>query len=215
MSALLFGVLVAGLTGSLHCAAMCGPFAGLARHQPAYAAGRLAAYLGLGVIAGALGAAVDLAGDLAAIGPVAMTIAGVALIVWGALSLARALGLLGGRAAAGPVRPMLYAIGRRRRATRAALIGAFTALLPCGWLWAFVVVAAGTGAPAQGALVMAALWLGSAPALAGAGLTVQALAVRLGPRLPLVTAGLQIAIGVLALVMRAPLLGGGGEASCH
>lgn len=225
MTGLLVAVLIAGFTGSLHCAAMCGPFAGLARHQAAFAAGRLATYLVLGGLAGALGAAVDLAGDLAAFGGIAMLIAGVALLVWGTISLARALGLLRRAASvAGPARPMLYAIRRERRALRAALIGAFTALLPCGWLWAFVVVAAGTAAPASGAAVMAALWIGSTPALLGAGLTMRALARRLGARLPVVTASLQIAVGVFALAIRAPMIDAPppaptaevpGEASCH
>lgn len=225
MTGLLVAVLIAGFTGSLHCAAMCGPFAGLARHQTAYAVGRLAAYLVLGVLAGALGAAVDLAGDLAAVGGIAMLVAGAALLVWGTVSLARALGLFRrGASAAGPARPMLYAIRRERRVLRAGLIGAFTALLPCGWLWAFVVVAAGTAAPTSGAAVMAALWLGSTPALLGAGLTLRALARRLGPRLPVVTASLQIAVGVLALAVRAPMIDAAppaatvevpAEASCH
>jgi sulfite exporter TauE/SafE len=224
MTALLLAVLVAGVTGSLHCAAMCGPFAGLSRHQPGYAAGRLAAYLVLGVVAGALGAAVDLAADLASIGRVAMPAAAIAIVVWGAISLARALGVLGAASgAAGPARPMLYAIRRERRALRAALIGAFTVLLPCGWLWAFVVVAAGTASPWAGAGVMAALWLGSTPALLGAGLSMRALARRLGPRLPVVTASLQIAVGLVALAIRAPIeppaprpdAAVPAEASCH
>ncbi len=225
MTGLLLAVLLAGFTGSLHCAAMCGPFAALAHHQPAYAAGRLGAYLVLGMLAGALGAAVDLAGDLAAISRIAMLLAGVTLVAWGVLALARALGLRRARAgAAASSAPMLYAIRRRRPRSRAALIGALTARLPCGWLWAFVVVAAGTAAPWRGATVMAALWLGSTPALIGAGVTLHALARRLGPRLPVLTASLQIAVGVFALVIRAPLLdapaprGDGAvpvEASCH
>src|SRR5688500_15886234 len=94
MTGLLLAVLVVVFTPCLHCAAMCGPFAALSRHQPAYAAGRLVGYLVLGVVAGALGAAVDLAGNLAAIGRVAMLVAGAGLLVWGTISLARALGLI-------------------------------------------------------------------------------------------------------------------------
>ncbi len=207
MTALLVAVVIAGVTGSLHCAAMCGPFAGVSGHLPAYGAGRLVAYATLGAIAGALGAAVDLAGDLATVGRIAMPLAGAALIAWGGLALARALGWRrGGGAAAGATGPMLHAIRRRRDARRAATIGALTALLPCGWLWAFVVVAGGTGAPHAGAAVMAALWLGSMPALIGAGAALRALGRRLGPRVPVITASLQIAIGVVALAIRVPAL---------
>jgi len=54
---------------------------------------------------------------------------------------------------------------RRRPATRAALLGAATALLPCGWLYAFVVAAAGSGSAARGALVLLAFFLGTVPLL--------------------------------------------------
>lgn len=207
MIALLGAVLVSAVAGSLHCAAMCGPLAGAAgRGQAAYAAGRLAGYVVLGVVAGAVGAAVDLAGDLASVSGVAMIVAGVALLGWGAWSLATALGWRRGGGGGGEARPMLYAIRRRGAHTRGALIGLVTPALPCGWLWAFVVIAAGTGDPAGGALVMATLWLGSAPALLGAGLAMRALARRLGRRLPVVTACLQIAVGATALAVRAPMI---------
>jgi len=215
--ALLAAVLASAVVGSLHCAAMCGPLAGIAgtsdpgapRWRPhlAYGGGRLAAYLVLGVIAGAVGAAVDLAGNLASVGRVAMIVAGVAMLAWGGWSLTRALGLRrGGPGGAGDARPMLYAIRRRRPALRAALVGMLTAALPCGWLYAFVIVAAGTGSPAMGAAVMATFWLGTTPALLGAGLTLRTLARRLGPRLPVITASLQIVVGAVALAVRAPML---------
>lgn len=48
---------------------------------------------------------------------------------------------------------------------RAAATGLFTTLLPCGWLYAFVVTAAGTGSgtPLHGAALMAVFWLGTLP----------------------------------------------------
>src|SRR5690606_18807129 len=52
---------------------------------------------------------------------------------------------------------------------RAALLGVSTGLLPCGWLYAFALSAAATGSARDGALVMAAFWLGSVPALVGVG----------------------------------------------
>ncbi len=42
-------------------------------------------------------------------------------------------------------------------------IGILTPLLPCGWLYLFAGIAASTGSPIQGILVMLALWLGSLP----------------------------------------------------
>ncbi len=44
-------------------------------------------------------------------------------------------------------------------------IGAITVLLPCGWLYLFVIFAAGTGAVLPAIAVMSAFWLGTLPSL--------------------------------------------------
>jgi hypothetical protein len=54
---------------------------------------------------------------------------------------------------------------------------------------------------------MATFWLGSTPALLGAGLSLRAISRRLGRRLPVITAALQISLGVVALVERGPMTG--------
>ncbi len=241
MKALLLSVLASSLVGSLHCAAMCGPLQALyldpahrgttptaaARWRPpiAHALGRLGAYTVLGTAAGALGAAVDLAGSLADVQRIAMVVAGAMLIAWGVLALASALG-----APLPSLRPRTWnravvRIRRRRPAVRAALLGLLSAALPCGWLWAFVVVAAGTGSFAGGALVMATFWLGTTPMMLGLGAAAAPLVQRVGARMPFVTAAALIAVGVIALRARVPLLHadgardhGGGvptEPACH
>ncbi len=177
---LLLSMLVASLVGSLHCAGMCGPIAMLA--APARTAGanlsRLVAYHGsrilgyaiLGTLAGGLGAALDLGGTIFGLQRVALIASGVALVATGAVLL---LGMAGVRL---PVRVAGSGVGRGYRAlhrriallppiTRAAGLGAASALLPCGWLYAFVVAAAGTGSAAHGALLMVAFGLGSVPTL--------------------------------------------------
>jgi uncharacterized protein len=50
---------------------------------------------------------------------------------------------------------------------RGLVVGLLTALLPCGWLYLFALLAAGTGSIQLGALVMVAFWLGSIPLLVG------------------------------------------------
>jgi sulfite exporter TauE/SafE len=89
-----------------------------------------------------------------------------------------------------------------RPVPRALSIGLLTALLPCGWLYLFAVVAAGTASPWRGAAVMAAFWLGSVPILVALGIGVQALAGTLGRRLPLVSAVVILLLGVSTLVLR-------------
>jgi hypothetical protein len=217
MTTLLATVLVASLVGSLHCVGMCGPFVAFyavgdasrnARRllsHASYSAGRLAAYAALGLAAGWIGAAVDLAGSLAGFQRVAAVAAGAMMIAWGVLALLRIRGVrvlplrAGGAAwlqrafrVAADTPPVL----------RAGSIGLLSGLLPCGWLWAFLVAAAGTGSASGGAAVMAAFWLGTVPALVAVGLGAQLLAAPLRRHVPAVTAVLLVALGIVAIVSR-------------
>ncbi|HTM21050.1 MAG TPA: sulfite exporter TauE/SafE family protein [Kofleriaceae bacterium] len=213
MIALLVATLLASLAGSVHCAAMCGPFAALAGSgggpgaPVAWSLGRLAVYAALGALAGALGATIDLAGGLIHVQRGATVLAGLLVLAMGLLQLAAALGVrLPAPGSGRLVRRALVPLQRRRPATRAALLGLLTAALPCGWLYAFVVAAAGTGGPARGALLMTAFWLGTVPMLFGIGVLVRPLAERLGRRRPLITAGALVALGLAAIAVRTPAL---------
>ncbi len=182
MTALLLAVFLASLLGSLHCAGMCGPFVAFAtlrvkgaspRKQSggftlqfAYHAGRLLAYSVLGILAGVLGATLNLGGSLVGIGRLAGLSAGILLVVVGA---SRILSLTGVRFPAVPGSSLLrrsIALGQATAARytplhRAWAIGLLTAVLPCGWLYAFVAVAAGTGNAFWGLATMIVFW--SAP----------------------------------------------------
>ena len=81
-------------------------------------------------------------------------------------------------------------------------MGRLTALLPCGWLYAFVLTAAGTGNSWSGVAVMAAFWAGTVPALLAVGLGVRLFAHPLARRAPALTAWLLVAIGVTTLAGR-------------
>ena len=99
---------------------------------------------------------------------------------------------------------------------RALLVGSLTALIPCGWLWVYVATAAGTGRPLPGALVMLVFWAGTLPLLAGLGLAAGRALAPLRRRLPLVSAGAMIAVGLLTLVVRfAPHGGRHGTGHAH
>jgi uncharacterized protein len=216
--ALVGSVIAASVLGSLHCAVMCGPLtslyldpthAGRARliAPLAHALGRLGAYVTLGAIAGGVGSAIDLAGRAASVQRAAMVLAAGAVVAWGTLALASALGVPVPSLTPRTWNRALVKIRRRRPTVRAALIGLLTAALPCGWLWAFVMVSAGTGGVLAGATVMTAFWLGTLPMMLGFGVLAAPLIRRVGARLPLVTALALIAVGVTALAVRAPLLG--------
>jgi sulfite exporter TauE/SafE len=210
---LALGVLVASLLGSVHCAAMCGAFTclytqpGRSAHlssQAAYNVGRLISYVVLGALAGTFGARLDVAGQGVGIANLAAVVAGLLMIAWAAGVFAAEAGLrvpltlapdwakrLLGRA--------LIASRHRSTTTRALLVGLLTTLLPCGWLYTFVVVAAGTGSPMRGALVMAAFWAGTVPMLVAVGAGAARLLGPLARRMPLVSAGLVFALGALSV----------------
>lgn len=216
MIAILGAIFVSSLVGSVHCLAMCGPLVGLhggvrtLRLALVHACGRLATYLVLGIAAGTIGHAIDLAGELGTVQRAATLVAGGLVIAWGGYQLAVATGWMRRGTtsatdrsdASGPFIGGLVRIRRKRPATRAWLVGMLTGFLPCGWLWAFVVAAAGTGHPLLGAAAMLVFWVGTVPAMTGA-LTIGAPIVTwLRTRMPVVTAIASIAIGVGTLAMR-------------
>ena len=205
----LWPILLASLVGSPHCAAMCGLVAGAAGRRTgsalAYHGSRLAGYLTLGTAAGAVGATVDSVGRLAGATAVATRIAGVAVVAFGVVGILTTLGWRLWPAGRGLHR-LASSIAQRGRELppirRAALLGLVTALLPCGWLYAFVAAAGSTGQPGRGALAMGVFWIGTVPAVAAAGAFVARLAGPLRARLPLVSAATLIVFGLATALAR-------------
>jgi sulfite exporter TauE/SafE len=211
--ALLGSVFATSLLGSLHCAGMCGGFVcfysggvGGRRLVPhaAYNVGRLASYLALGALAGGLGAGLDRLGAAAGLGRLAAVVAGALMIVWGGLGVMRAAGArIPEPAAPGFLRARfaaaLQAVHAQPPALRALTVGLVTTLLPCGFLYAYVTVAAGTGSPLGGVLVMAAFWAGTVPVMAGLGAAAGRLIAPLQRRLPALTASALVLIGLLTV----------------
>src|SRR6266516_928951 len=91
--ALLAGIVATSALGSVHCMAMCGPLVGLhggarsLRLALVHSAGRLASYVTFGVVAGAIGSAIDMAGRAASIQRAATIVAGIAIVGWGVMEL--------------------------------------------------------------------------------------------------------------------------------
>jgi sulfite exporter TauE/SafE len=168
----------------------------------------------LGAIAGALGAGVDRLGQIAGVGRAAAIVAGTLMVLWGAGAIAATLGVrvpgtLAPEWARRGLGGALVALRDRPATVRAAATGLLTTLLPCGWLYAFVATAGGTGSALGGVLVMAAFWAGTVPMLLGVGLGAQRVFAPLRSRLPMVSAVLVIAFGLLAITgrLRAPTMG--------
>jgi sulfite exporter TauE/SafE len=224
-------VLVASLLGSLHCVGMCGGLVSMyaagggdaasARWAPhaAYHLARLSAYALLGAVAGGLGSLLDLAGASAGLGSLGVLVTALVLASWGLprllarRSASRPLQL--GKRAARPgvlvrqAQRALTTLGARIRRWpplwRAGALGLSSALLPCGWLYAFVVLAAGTGSAASGAGLLLAFWLGTVPALLGLGVGLSRLSGSLRARLPRLSVALVLGVCLFNVFTRWPV----------
>ena len=223
MIALIGAIFLASVLGSFHCAGMCGAFLAIATGadrtagfrrgaalQAAYHGGRLISYTCLGAAVGAAGQLVNVAGRFAGLRTAAAILAGAAMITFGITTLLRSKGVAihhlrlpeswlklmrRGHQVAMDRPPMIRAFG----------IGLLTTMLPCGWLYAFAVTAAGTGSPLRGATAMAAFWAGTLPALLTVGAGVRGVLGPIGRRLPTLTIIGLIAAGIFTLTGRAAL----------
>jgi sulfite exporter TauE/SafE len=157
-------LLLAGLAASPHCALMCGPLAALGARvsnagSPRRAlvltqAGRVLGYGALGALAGASGQ--WLMGLLPALAA-GRLLQGAAAVA----SLAVGLWLLLGK-----TRIASCCAPRARPGLPPVLRGLLWAALPCGILYAVLLLAALSGGPLNGALLASAFALGGAPLLA-------------------------------------------------
>ena len=224
MTGLIVTVLLTSLLGSLHCAGMCGAFVAFAvgidpadrssrwRAHVAYNGGRMITYTALGAIAGVLGSAIDLGGSLAGVQRVTVYVAA-ALI--GAFGVSALIATRGGRSLRFPAPKAMRAAldrtcacaARLSPTRRALLVGLMTTLLPCGWLWIFVVAAAGTASPLWGSLTMAAFWAGTLPTLVAVGAGARALMGVAGRWLPTAMPVAMILVAFVTVAMRAPIVG--------
>ena len=163
---------VAGATGSGHCALMCGPLACVtggpgsdgARRKAAQAwhLGRIVAYVAVGALLGAFGRGVSLVLTEAARRYVGwLMVVGLVLM---ALEVGKRLPAIPGLRNIS--RLIAFSGEKFSPAVRALLRGAATPFLPCGLLYGAFVMAIGAGSAPSGALVMGAFGLGAIPALA-------------------------------------------------
>lgn len=222
MFPLIAAIFAASLLGSLHCAGMCGAFLAIAvggdlgaskpaaRVQAAYHVGRLLSYVALGAAAGSAGRLLDLAGSLAGIRPIAAALAASAMILFGLTAFLRTRGVHLSRLPLPTFVTSLSRAGyrvamRHPPLPRAFAIGLLTTLLPCGWLYAFAITAAGTGSAGLGAVTMAAFWAGTLPVLVALGTGLQRLSGPLARRLPAVTSLVLVAVGLYTLAGRLSL----------
>jgi sulfite exporter TauE/SafE len=197
---------------------MCGPFAWLtvshaARRRWAtalamagYHGARLFLYAGLGGLAGGLGWIVDLGGATAGLQRLAAWAAGLAMVGYGMVRLLGSRsGPWGGAILSRITAPLTRWLANAHHVRgwrRAALIGMVSSLMPCGWLYAFVLAATGTGNPITGAVLMIAFWLGTVPILALIVVGSSRCSPALAARVPKLLAVAVLLIGVYTIGLR-------------
>ena len=188
---------VAGLVGGVHCVGMCGGFvlvAGAAgRRGWLFHVGRLAGYAALGALAGLLGRTLDLGGAALGLHRLRFFAAAALLLLFG-LAFLGALPRRWLEPGAGATTRLLAAIRRRGGPSAWLLLGLPIGLLPCGLLYPMYALAAGSGSPADGAVLLLAFGVGTLPLLGGA--TVVLARLRVDTRARLLRAA-----GVVMLMM--------------
>ena len=172
-------VLLSSLFGSWHCAGMCGPIAcsaGLQGYSHSYHFGRLVSYTLLGTLAGILGQSV-LSEQLLPFRYAAAFMMGFLLLSLGVSFFFswNWSNLLFHKFGFNTMRPLRRFLHERSEQKdwrepkdwheQKFLLGFFTALLPCGWLYSFVLVAVTTKSWWLGAATMLIFWTGTVPAL--------------------------------------------------
>lgn len=218
MLTLAMAVLIASLLGSLHCVGMCGPFALWATaggsslgRVAAYHLGRLTTFLSAGLAAGVLGSALSIGGQAAGFQSLAAQLAGGCLIFAGLSRLFSSVPYFRAKSAtvakpsriAAVLQQAKPLIASRGPAAQAYLGGLLTTWLPCGWLYLFVLAAAGTGDVVLALTVMTAFWVGTLPALTAVTLGARSLIPRLRSLLPIAAGLLLILTGLYTATGRA------------
>lgn len=180
----LAAALLAGLVGSTHCLGMCGGIAiafGMhGRDRPLlnsllYNLGRIGSYAVAGAIAGGIGLWLGQSLNTGHTTTILRTLAGAAMVAIG-LQVALNWRLLRPVEAAGMhawrhVSPYAGRLLNRRGPFAALALGAVWGWLPCGLVYAMLLTAAFNGGSLDGAGLMAAFGLGTAPAMIATGAT--------------------------------------------
>ena len=223
---LVIATLVASLTGSPHCAGMCGPFAAIATSSQdscgdhsmvrtfwvttIYNAGRLTTYLLFGILAGLIGMTLSSVGSLAGLQHFAILLAGGMMVIVGSIGAGRILGWvrLGGTTPRflQPILKYGMKVARAQHGFRRAyLMGFVTTFLPCGWLYVFVLAAIATQSLIQAPIVMMVFWLGTLPMMSAIGVGSGVVLGRFKKQLKWLPPLLMISIGTYSILFREPI----------
>ncbi len=164
-------ILVAGFLGSWHCGLMCGPMAcyiGQKKQLLTYQAGRLISYSILGLMAGLMTQRlISFSNSYKFIVIVIMFL----ILIFSFLNV-NTFSLFTKNIHFKKINLIpKYLIEQSKNS--GFILGLISALLPCGWLWSFLVAAATTKSPIAGMIVMFLFWISSLPALSAAAMALK------------------------------------------
>jgi uncharacterized protein len=163
---LVTGFFTAGFLGSWHCGVMCGPlscYLASRRQLLAYQLGRLVSYVSAGLFAGAIAQFL-----LQSVGWLKY------VVVLGLSSLLIASYLSQNHRLPLPQRLSQFFFKYK---SNGFALGLFSVLLPCGWLYGFILSSMAAKSAFAGGLVMFIFWLSTLPALSAAQLFMKKLIV--------------------------------------
>lgn len=195
-------ILTSSFLGSWHCAGMCGPFAALTGSRGQlwqYHLGRLLVYASLGALAGSFGDFV-MSSEFRWLRLVGATLLGLTLI---ALGLQYLFSFDWGKRShfwAGSLFQNLYRRIRAWKLGRSSfVIGLLAGLLPCMWLYTYVIAASASKSPFAGGLLMVLFWLGGLPALSAVSMMIRPSLLKSNIRKQKIAGGVLLISGLYAL----------------
>ena len=175
-----FAIIAASIIGSIHCVGMCGALAMTAGAQSRkglayYHIGRLLGYFSVGALAGFLGSEF-INSEMKYISLISTVFLSVSFLVIGFSIIKK--GQLHMKQPAFLKLFYQNRVGRileskTSHSVSSFLIGLLSPLLPCGWLYGFILIAVATNNPLWGGILLTSFWIGTLPALSGISLLVK------------------------------------------
>ncbi|MEW6057614.1 MAG: sulfite exporter TauE/SafE family protein [Bdellovibrionota bacterium] len=201
-------VITASLLGSAHCVSMCGGLVMVAARDKFalgfYHLGRLLGYCALGAFSGFMGSALLGSSSLRALSIFSSILLGCTFIFLGLrILLKRPLHIKLPSALSSSHAYLLNKASAKRGTNVGSFsLGILTALLPCGWLFTFVLAGIASQSAVSGALVLLLFWLGTLPALTLSSLLIKKVFQPIGRSVPGLSGLILIAVGLFSVGLR-------------
>lgn len=201
-----------GLTSTLHCVAMCGPFVGTINMNSnskfmsniLYNIGRLFSYTLIGFLLGFLGSKLNYFGNFVQIQKISALLSGIFVIGVG-IGLIFNRKLLNNNFTSNFIVKLFSPIIRYTSQyswLTSFLIGLFTGLLPCGILYPAFAISFAAGNPLQGSISMVSFFLGTLPGMFFFGIGFHQIRLWLKPKLISTIGILLVIIGLSTIFIR-------------